>query len=78
MNLSSPSPLESFHRFLGEQLQSDPSLELTPEQALAIWRERQGAIEAIQEGLANVAAGETKPVESFLADFEARHGVRQG
>jgi hypothetical protein len=45
------------------------------EQALALWRERQETMQAIQEGLADVKSGLTKPLDEFLADFESRHGI---
>ncbi len=75
MSTSETHTLEDFHRFIGEQLQSDAATQMTPEQALALWRERQECVEAIQEGLADVEAGRTRPLDQFLADFEARHGI---
>ncbi len=75
MSVTQTRTLESFHRFIGEQLQSDAATQMTPEQALALWRERQECVEAIQEGLADIEAGRTKPVDEFMADFRARHGI---
>jgi predicted transcriptional regulator len=75
MDAHETSVLEDFHRFIGEQLQSDEAAQMSPEQALAIWRERQETLEAIREGLADVEAGRTKPLDEFLADFQARHGI---
>jgi predicted transcriptional regulator len=70
-----PTMLKEFHKFIGEQLQSDATAHMSPEQALAAWRERQECVAAIQEGLADLEAGRTKPLDQFLADFEARHGL---
>ena len=70
-----PRTLEEFHQFIGEQLLSDVAAQMSPEQALALWRERQECAEAIREGLADVEAGRTKPLDEFLADFQARHGI---
>jgi hypothetical protein len=75
MSTSEAHTLEDFHRFIGEQLQSDAAAKMSPEQALALWRERQESIQAIQEGLADIEAGRTLPLDEFLADFEARHAV---
>ena len=75
MNSPSQSTLESFHQFITEKLQSDVDAQMSPEQALALWRERQETIGAIREGLADVEAGRTKPLEQFLRDFEAARGI---
>jgi predicted transcriptional regulator len=75
MQTREPLLLEKFHQFIGEQLQSDATAHMSPEQALAAWRERQECIAAIQEGLADVEAGRVKPLDQFLAEFEARHGI---
>ena len=75
--MQTPEPLmfEKFHQFIGEQLQSDGTAHMSPEQALAAWREREECVAAIQEGLADVEAGRTKPLDEFLADFQSRHGL---
>ena len=75
MQTREPPLLEEFHKFIGEQLRSDATAHMSPEQALAAWRERQECVAAIQEGLADVEAGRTKALDQFLADFEARHGL---
>jgi hypothetical protein len=60
MATESKSELESFHRFLGEQLASGGA-DLTPEECLDLWqtqrRERAETMEAIRQGLADIAAG---------------------
>ena len=40
---------------------------------LAAWA---SADEGIRQGLADAEAGKTRPAQEFLADFEARHGLR--
>jgi predicted transcriptional regulator len=75
MRQPEPNVLESFHRFIGQQLQTDAAMGMSPEQALAQWRERQETVAAIQEGLADVDAGRTKSLEEFDADFRKRHGI---
>ena len=78
MDAHETSVLEDFHRFIGEQLRSDETAQMSPEQALALWRERQETLVAIREGLADVKAGRIKPLDEFVADFEARHGIAAG
>ena len=75
MRIPEQSTLASFHQFIGEQLHSDTGASISPEQALALWRDRQETIEAVREGLADVAAGRTKPFEQFCQEFEHRHGI---
>ena len=75
MELHETTVLENFHRFIGEQIQSDDAAKMSPEQALALWRERQETVQSIREGLADVEAGRTRPLDEFLADFQARHEI---
>lgn len=66
-----PTTLESFHQFLGRQLASDAADQMTPEQALILWREREAAVAAIREGLADVEAGRVRPADEVLAELRA-------
>jgi predicted transcriptional regulator len=75
MSVYEASPLESFHQFIGEQLRSQQGANLSPEEALVLWHERQDAIEAIREGLDDIEAGRVKPLDEFLRDFENRHRI---
>jgi predicted transcriptional regulator len=75
MDTHETSVLEDFHQFIGEQLRSDEAAQMSPEQALALWRDRQETVQAIREGLADVEAGRTKPLDEFLADFQVRHEI---
>lgn len=75
MSVHEASPLENFHQFIGEQLRSNASPEISPEEALVLWRERQETIEAIREGLDDVESGRVKPLDDFLRDFESRHRI---
>jgi hypothetical protein len=69
------SLLESFHQFVGQQLASATAEPMSPEQALALWRERQDSLAAIREGLADIEAGRFKTLEEFDRDFRQRHGL---
>ncbi|MDZ4687026.1 MAG: hypothetical protein SH850_18270 [Planctomycetaceae bacterium] len=73
---SSPptSTLESFHQFVGQQLASATAEPMSPEQALALWRERQDSLVAIREGLADVEAGRTRPADEVIRELRAKLG----
>lgn len=75
MNVSEPTGLLSFHKFVGKQLASEAAVLMSPEEALALWREEQETLSAIRDGLADVAAGRTKSLEEFDRDFRQRHGI---
>ncbi len=68
--------LDSFHRFLGEQLASEGPA-LTPEECLALWRaqhplddELSASTRAIREALDDMEAGDTgQPLDIFLSEF---------
>ncbi len=75
MHVHEESMLARFHDFVGEQLRSDDGALISPEQVLALWRDREETIAAIREGLADVEAGRTKPFEQFCEEFEQRHGI---
>lgn len=65
------SLLESFHRFVGQLLAADTEAQMSPEQALAMWRERQDSLAAIREGLADIEAGRVRPAEDVLRELRA-------
>lgn len=75
MTVSEPSQLESSHRFVAKQLASEVAVLMSPEEALARWREEQETLTAVQEGLDDVAAGRTKSLEQFDHDFRQRHHI---
>ena len=66
-----PNTLASFHQFIGQQLASESAAQMSPELALAMWRERQDALAAIREGLADVDAGRTFPAEDVIREMRA-------
>ncbi len=72
MSVISTHPLAAFHKFVGDQLQNADASLMSPEEALARWRERQSTLSAIQEGLADIDAGRTRPVEELLEELQAR------
>jgi predicted transcriptional regulator len=75
MSVREASSLENFHQFVGEQLRSSQAANLTPEEALALWREQQETIEALHEGMDDVESGRVKPLDDFIRDFESRHRI---
>jgi predicted transcriptional regulator len=44
---------------------------MSPELAVAIWREREETLDAIREGLADVEAGRTFPAEEVIRQLRA-------
>ena len=76
MATATQNELESFHRFVGAQL-ANGGAQLSPEQVLAMWRERLATISAVREGLEAVAAGRTKPLDTFACDFRERHNLSE-
>lgn len=60
--------LRSFHRFVGEQLDNGGA-HLTPEQALALWRERLETVESVRRGLQDIEAGRSRPADEVLAEL---------
>lgn len=44
---------------------------MSPEEALARWREQEETIAAIREGLADVEAGRVRPVEDVIRELRA-------
>ena len=63
--------LANFHQFVGQQLASEDAAQMSPELAVAIWREREETLAAIREGLADVEAGLTYPAEDFIRELRA-------
>jgi hypothetical protein len=74
--------LESFHRFLGDQLAHGDSM-LTPEECLELWRtqnpsdeERGVEAQAIREAIDDMRAGDAgRPLQEFLTEFRARKRI---
>ena len=74
MATETQSELADFYQFIGQQV-ADRNVKISPEQAVALWRHRQEELAAIREGLADVEAGRTRPVEEFIAEFRQRHDI---
>jgi hypothetical protein len=73
--------LRAFKGFIEEQL-SNEGAELSLDEALVNWEienqtdgEREDTIRAIHQGLADVEAGRTRPLEDFDRDFRLKHGL---
>ena len=76
MNVSEHTGLESFQNFVAKQLASGAAVALSPDEALALWREEQEVLAAISEGMSDVAEGRTKSLHEFDSDFRNRHGLK--
>lgn len=71
--------LESFRRFLEEQIESG-NANLSPEESLQLWRaqrrERDGSVSAVKEALAEMEAGVAgKPLQQFTNEFRLRNKI---
>ena len=66
--------LETFHRFIAEQLKNGGP-KLSPEQVLAMWRERPETIRSVRRGLEDVEAGRTAPAKEVV--HELRQELQQ-
>lgn len=71
MQLLRPNTLASFHQFVGQHLASEAAAQMSPELALALWREREETMAAIREGLADVEAGRTDPAKHVISELRA-------
>ncbi len=69
MPAQSLTELQSFHEFVARQLASDAHGGLTVEETLDRWRAEQTNLAAIREGLADIAAGRTRPCADVLCDL---------
>ena len=65
--------LESFSAFVQDKLAD--GRRMSPEMALALWRERLREARAIQEGMDALNRGETHPVDEFLKELDAEFGL---
>jgi hypothetical protein len=80
MSTEAHQELQSFHQFVGEQLNAGESC-LSPEEALEAWRlqnrspeEYAEDVQAVREALADMEDGDTgTPAEIYLAEFRKRH-----
>ena len=69
----SMTELESFHQFVAENIANGGNL--SPEEALSIWRDREATIAAVEEGLRAVDEGRTKSLDEFKRDFHVKHQI---
>lgn len=68
MTVQATNDLAGFHDFVANQLKHGGS-NMTPEQALALWRARVETIESVQRGLPDVEAGRTRPADEVLEEL---------
>ncbi len=74
--------LSSFHHFVAIKL-SEKSTDLSPEEALDLWREEHplpdedpNAVAAVEEAFHDMEAGDQgRPWEEFDREFRHRHGL---
>jgi predicted transcriptional regulator len=65
-------PLRDFHRFIELQLQQPDAASISPEEALACWQMREETLAAIREGVEDIQAGRTRPVQELIGELKNR------
>ncbi|QDT62933.1 hypothetical protein [Calycomorphotria hydatis] len=71
MSSTVKNELSEFHQFLSRKLNNSET-DVSPEEVLAEWRERQATLESVQRGLADAEAGRVRPAEEVLAELRAK------
>jgi predicted transcriptional regulator len=71
MSTDLTNDLAGFHQFVGNQL--GRGTDLSPEQALAKWRERNETIHGVRRGIADIDAGRSRPADELIS--ELREGL---
>ncbi len=78
MSTESSTELQRYHQFQKELL-TQGRTDLSPEEVLRLWRAQQqdyaDTVEAIREGLVDVKAGRTEPLEHFDRKFREKHNI---
>lgn len=72
MSMAHTGTLAEFHKFVGQQLSHPGAVSMSPEEALARWREHQATLAVIREGLADIDAERTRPVEELIQELKVR------
>jgi len=73
----SKQTLDQFHDFATHQLSEQPEISSLKEM-LRLWElefSSDSVHAAIERGLADVEAGRTKPLDEFIDEFRAKHGI---
>lgn len=65
--------LAGFSEFV--RLKVEAGLNLSPEMALALWRERVREVTAVREGLDALDRGESRPIADFLRELDDEFGL---
>jgi len=65
MTTDTQTDLQGFYEFIAGKLREGDK-HLSPEKALALWRERRETVDSILRGLADANAGRTKPAQDVL------------
>lgn len=73
--MAASNELQDFYHFVGKQLATEAGARMSPQQALAVWREEQDTLAAIREGLADVETGRTKPARAALREIVGKRGL---
>jgi hypothetical protein len=81
MGIERVNDLRAFKGFIEDKL-SNGGADLTLDEALVHWEvenqtdeEREDTLRAIGEGLSDIEAGRTRPLEEFDHEFRSKHGI---
>ncbi len=73
MSTTVKTDLELLCEFVAVEVQRDKKQSVSA--VLAAWKEREETITAIREGLEDVKAGRTQPLEEWWTEFKERNGI---
>ena len=76
MAILESNALENFHEFIGRQLASESGASMSPEQALALWREFEETTASVRDGLADIEAGRIRPADEVLREVRRELGLQ--
>ncbi|REJ90840.1 MAG: hypothetical protein DWQ34_16615 [Planctomycetota bacterium] len=68
MSTAARDDLQTFHEFVRRQLENGGA-DLTPEQVLAMWRERLETIDSVGRGLQDIDDGRTRSADEVLDEL---------
>lgn len=74
--MTAPNELQEFSDFIDKLLKTEAAARMSPQQALAIWQEKQETLAAIREGLADVEVGRTEPADVAFRRLAEKYGFK--
>ncbi len=72
MSSTANDTLENFAKFVDDKVSA--GTKISPELALALWRDRLREVQAIREGLDSLDTGQVRPIAAFLQELDNELG----